>query len=317
MNADGGAELRTWKIVVNGASGVASGPIMVSSQLANLTIASPYRRAWRSRPPASSRARRSTWRSRSPRPWISPARRQVTLIGLPNKVTTDVKKITKDTTDLLFHIKTDKVSPAGNHASLFCQVVITQNGEPIVHNIGTGALRIDVPLPPKANAPAPGGEGRGRPSPPRLPAAKPLIAARKAAAGEPNRRKQASEAVTEREPGDGTVVAGACALDEVSRRRRTPVAMRIASILDHAAVLVCLADDCSALAGSASSGDGDAAGACRPHVFATPTPRRRLTNVAVYPAEINLTTARDRQSIVVQATYRRRHHPRRDRRGNA
>ena len=86
---------------------------------------------------------------------ISPARRQVTLIGLPNKVTTDVKKITKDTTDLVFHIKTDKVSPAGNHASLFCQVVITQNGEPIVHNIGTGTLRIDVPLPPKANAPAP------------------------------------------------------------------------------------------------------------------------------------------------------------------
>ncbi len=79
----------------------------------------------------------------------------MTLIGLPNKVTTDVKKITKDTTDLVFHIKTDKVSPAGNHASLFCQVVITQNGEPIVHNIGTGTLRIDVPLPPKANAPAP------------------------------------------------------------------------------------------------------------------------------------------------------------------
>ena len=33
--------------------------------------------------------------------------------------------------------------------------MITQNGEPIVHNIGTGALRIDVPLPPKANAAAP------------------------------------------------------------------------------------------------------------------------------------------------------------------
>src|SRR5208282_1912381 len=42
MNADGGAELRTWKIVVNGASGVASGPIMVSSQLANLTISQPF-----------------------------------------------------------------------------------------------------------------------------------------------------------------------------------------------------------------------------------------------------------------------------------
>ena len=43
MNADGGAELRTWKIVVNGASGVASGPLMVSSQLANLTIAAALR----------------------------------------------------------------------------------------------------------------------------------------------------------------------------------------------------------------------------------------------------------------------------------
>ncbi len=51
-------------------------------------------------------------------------------------------------------MKTDKVSPAGNHANLFCQVVVTQNGEPIVHNIGTGTLRIDVPLPPKPAAPA-------------------------------------------------------------------------------------------------------------------------------------------------------------------
>ena len=103
-----------------------------------------------------------------------PGEAQVTLIGLPNKVTTDVKKITKDTTDLVFHIKTDKVSPAGNHASLFCQVVVTQNGEPIVHNIGTGALRIDVPLPPKPNAPAPAPVVAAAPKPAAAPPAKPL-----------------------------------------------------------------------------------------------------------------------------------------------
>ena len=98
---------------------------------------------------------------------------QVTLIGLPNKVTTDVKTITKDATDLIFHIKTDKVSPAGNHASLFCQVVITRNGEPIVHNIGTGALRIDVPLPPKPQAAAaPVAQAAPKPAAPA--AAKPL-----------------------------------------------------------------------------------------------------------------------------------------------
>src|SRR5262249_45646838 len=65
------------------------------------------------------------------------------------------KKITKDTTDVIFHIKTDKASPAGNHKSLFCQLVVTQNGEPILHNLGSSTLRIDVPLPPKPNAPAP------------------------------------------------------------------------------------------------------------------------------------------------------------------
>ena len=116
-----------------------------------------------------------------------PGEATVTLIGLPNKVTTDVKKITKDTTDLMFHIKTDKVSPAGNHASLFCQVVITQNGEPIVHNIGTGALRIDVPLPPKANARSAGTGGGGARSR-RLPGGQAAVAAREAPA-----RNQASQ----------------------------------------------------------------------------------------------------------------------------
>ena len=33
---------------------------------------------------------------------------------------------------------------------------MTQNGgEPILHNLGSSTLRIDVPLPPKPNAPAP------------------------------------------------------------------------------------------------------------------------------------------------------------------
>jgi hypothetical protein len=154
MNADGGAELRTWKIVVHGASGVASGPIMVSSQLANLTISPPFvGLAFQSA--SVDQGKEVDMAIKVAKAIDFPGEAQVTLIGLPNKVTTDVKKITKDTTDLVYHIKTDKVSPAGNHNSLFCQVVVTQNGEPIVHNIGTGVLRIDVPLPPKPNAPAP------------------------------------------------------------------------------------------------------------------------------------------------------------------
>jgi hypothetical protein len=173
MNADGGAELRTWKIVVQGASGVASGPIMVSSQLANLTIAEPFvGLAFQSA--SVEQGKEVDMAIKVAKAVDFPGEAQVTLLGLPNKVTTDVKKIIKDTTDLAFHIKTDKSSPAGNHASLFCQVVITQNGEPIVHNIGTGTLRIDVPLPPKPSAPAPAPAVAAAPLKPAAAPAKPL-----------------------------------------------------------------------------------------------------------------------------------------------
>jgi hypothetical protein len=173
MNADGGAELRTWKIVVNGASGVASGPIMVSSQLANLTIAAPYL-GLTFLSASVDQGKEVDMAVKVAKAVDYAGEAQVTLVGLPNKVTTEPKKITKDTTDLVFHIKTDKVSPAGNHASLFCQVVVTQNGEPIVHNIGTGTLRIDVPLPPKPAAPAPAAVAKPAAPAPAAAAAKPL-----------------------------------------------------------------------------------------------------------------------------------------------
>jgi hypothetical protein len=172
MNADGGAELRTWKIVVNGASGVPSGPIMVSSQLANLTVVAPYL-GMTFQSASVEQGKDVDMAVKVAKAVDFPGEAQVTLLGLPNKATTDAKTITKDTTDLVFHIKTDKVSPAGNHANLFCQVVVTQDGEPVLHNIGTGTLRIDVPLPPKPAAPAVAAPKPAAAPPPAAPA-KPL-----------------------------------------------------------------------------------------------------------------------------------------------
>jgi hypothetical protein len=90
-----------------------------------------------------------------------PGSAKVNLIGLPPKVTAPEMQITKDTKEFAFKLTIDKTSPAGQHRNLFCQLVIVQNGEPIVHNVGYSELRIDVPLPPKATelpkpaAPAP------------------------------------------------------------------------------------------------------------------------------------------------------------------
>lgn len=76
----------------------------------------------------------------------------VQLQALPNKTISAPMQITKDTTELVFKVKTEKDSPAGKH-KIFGVVTLSANGEPVVHNIGGTELRIDVPLPPKA-APA-------------------------------------------------------------------------------------------------------------------------------------------------------------------
>ena len=171
MNANGAAELRTWKIVVNGASSGPTGPVMVSSQLADLTIAAPF--VGLTFQSATVEQGQETDLAVTVAKNVDFAgEATVTLLGLPNKVTTDVKKITKDSKDLLFHLKTDAASPAGKHANVFCQVVVTQDGEPITHNIGSATLQIDAPLPAKPAAAA--APAQAQAAKPAEPAAKPL-----------------------------------------------------------------------------------------------------------------------------------------------
>ena len=49
-------------------------------------------------------------------------------------------------------MKTTAKSPAGRHKAIYCNLVVTQNGEPIKHTFGPGEIRIDAPLPPKPTA---------------------------------------------------------------------------------------------------------------------------------------------------------------------
>ena len=164
INADGGAEIRTWKVVVNGTAATDKGPMLVSSQLANLTIAAPFL-ALAYSPSSVEQGQETDLVVAVTKAVDFPGEAKVTLIGLPNKVTTDVKAITKDSKEVVFRIKTDKASPAGNHQNLFCQVAVVQEGETILHNLGSGSLRVDVPLPPKAAPAAPAPVAAAAPPP--------------------------------------------------------------------------------------------------------------------------------------------------------
>ena len=80
----------------------------------------------------------------------------VELIGLPTKTSTTPLEITKETTQISFPIKTEADAPLGETKNLFCKIVVMQEGEPVLHNIGTGRLRINKPSPvvtPKPAAP--------------------------------------------------------------------------------------------------------------------------------------------------------------------
>lgn len=78
-----------------------------------------------------------------------------TLYGLPANTTAEPIKVTKDTAEFSFTIKAAANAPAGNNQNLFAQIMVPENGDMIVHNLGTGRLRIDTPPPPKPSDPPP------------------------------------------------------------------------------------------------------------------------------------------------------------------
>jgi len=154
MNANGGAPVRAWKYAVLAVAPVKDGPVWVSSQLATIQIAAPYLNL--------NIERGAVEQGKETQMFVKPAVAKafageavIRLVGLPPKVTTQELKLTKDTKEIAFPLKVDPTAPAGTHKNIFCQVVITENGEPVVHNLGGSELRIDVPLPPKKDAPPP------------------------------------------------------------------------------------------------------------------------------------------------------------------
>ena len=154
MNAAGNAQVADWKIAINASATVGNGSIQICSPFATLKVAERYLTfTYEQAAVEQGKETELVVKVAKAKDYTGPAK--VTLIGLPNKVTTDPMDVNKDLAELIFKIKTDKESPAGNHKNLFCQVIVIENGEPILHILGGGALRIDVPLPPKKDAPPP------------------------------------------------------------------------------------------------------------------------------------------------------------------
>jgi len=152
LTANSGAEVNKFKIVVLGDATVGDGNITVASQMATLEVAEPFV-AFEFLASTTEKGKATDIVVKMTKAKDFEGAAKVQMVGLPNEVTTVEKEITKDTTELVFPVNTTVNSPVGKHATVLCVATIVANGEPIVHTLGTGELRIDEPLPPKADAP--------------------------------------------------------------------------------------------------------------------------------------------------------------------
>jgi len=169
LNANGGAQIKKWKVYALGSANV-NGTAWVSSQLATLEIAAPYVEFTIERAAVEQGKETEVFcKIKHNRPFEGKAK--VRLVGLPNKVTAPELELTKGQQELSFKVTTDKASPAGRHRNIFCQVFIPENGEQVVHaRVGGTELRIDKPLPaPVKQPPKPKIKQVAKKAPPKQP----------------------------------------------------------------------------------------------------------------------------------------------------
>ncbi|HEX3725519.1 MAG TPA: PPC domain-containing protein [Pirellulales bacterium] len=153
LTANSGAEVNKWKIVVLGDATVGDGPVTVASQMATLEVSEPFV-AFNFQAATAEQGQNTEVLIKVEKKHDFEGAAKVELLGLPNEVTAEPREITKDSTELVFAVKTTANSPAGKHKTVICRATMIASAEPIVHTLGTGELRIDTPLPPKANQPA-------------------------------------------------------------------------------------------------------------------------------------------------------------------
>ncbi len=153
LTADGGASIRKWKIAVLAESYPGDGPVVVSSQLADLEVSEPVLR-FQFQPAVVEQGQKTNVvvKIEKTRKLQSPA--TIELLGLPNEVTTEPRQIDDAASEVVFPVSTTAKSPVGLHRTLICRAVVKSQGEPITHIVGGGELRIQAPLPLKSHVAA-------------------------------------------------------------------------------------------------------------------------------------------------------------------
>lgn len=155
LNAAGNAKVGEFPICLRADANVPSGPVSCASPFIPLRVAESYLKfEFQTAAVEQGKSTELVVNVEAVQPFEGNA--TVVLYGLPNKVTTAPLELNASLKELVFKVDAAMDAPPGQNKSLFCQAIVTEQGEPIIHNLGTGSLRVDQPLPmPVAAAPAP------------------------------------------------------------------------------------------------------------------------------------------------------------------
>jgi hypothetical protein len=145
LNAAGNAPVQETMIAVRASATVGNGTVETCSRFVPLRVAAPYLQLeYQAAAVERGQSTQLLVKVKQVTPFEGEA--EVQLLGLPSRTSTAPLRITKETQELVFEITAEEQAPEGTHKSLFCRVLIPESGTTILHNLGTGRLRIDRPL---------------------------------------------------------------------------------------------------------------------------------------------------------------------------
>jgi hypothetical protein len=189
LTANGGAEIKAWKIVVMGRAGFGGGTVEACSQLADLNVADQLHNIAFQKA-AAEQGQETEMVVKVEKKADFAGEGKAELLGLPPETSTTPLAFTKDTAELVFKIKVNPAARPGKYAQLVCRTIVQHEGEPVTMTVGTGELRVDAPLPPKVTPP---------PMPAVAPAAAPPAPAPQPKPAEPKRLTRLEQLRLEKE----------------------------------------------------------------------------------------------------------------------
>ena len=162
LSAGDGTAPRDWKVCVTGSSDV-GGPLWVSTQLVNLTIATPYL-AGKMQMAAVEQSTTSQVVCELTQNVKFEGKAKLELLGLPSNTTAEAREITAEDTKVIFDVVAAPKAAPGQSSSMFVQATIKKDGEDVVQSLAKGGvIRID---PARANAaPKPAQTASAAPAP--------------------------------------------------------------------------------------------------------------------------------------------------------